>query len=313
MPFLGTRDNITPATAGKEFVSILTEFLSSEPEFCNETKNSKYVEHDSSALKKSKLLKNSLRKKAFGKNAKPEDRKAFKQALKAHNYIKRTEDKKKHSKSVHHQEKLYHQNFWKFAGQCAKGTLDQDIVNPTFNVDHANTFYPSTYGSANPVTLDRLKWFPFLSAADTKTPFNMGAVHPRDIKAILKKKIINFCSGPDGVLYGFLKKLPSTHRILATLFSKLLKLGDPPEVWSKSIVSLIYKSGDMDNPSNFRMMSLTSCIGKLFHQIVSSRIESYLLSNHLLDCETQKAFLKGGTFSARQKTVAWSITTNYKI
>ena len=49
----------------------------------------------------------------------------------------------------------------------------------------------------------------------------------------------------------------------------------------------------MDNPSNFRMISLTSCIGKLFHQIVANRIESYLLTNHLLDCETQKAFLKG--------------------
>ena len=69
MHFALASDNITPATAGKEFVSILTEFLSSEPEFCNETKNPKYVEHNSSAVKK--LLKNSLRKKAFGKNANP--------------------------------------------------------------------------------------------------------------------------------------------------------------------------------------------------------------------------------------------------
>jgi hypothetical protein len=41
------------------------------------------------------------------------------------------------------------------------------------------------------------------------------------------------------------------------------------------------------------MISLTSCVGKLFHQIVADRIESYLIANGLLDPQTQKAFLKG--------------------
>ena len=183
------------------FVKILTEFLSSIPEFCNETQTSNYIEHDSSALMKSKLLKNSLRKKAFGKKATPEDRKALKQALKAYNYIKRLETKnknktkkqkqkntkttttttttknnqnktKKQAKSVQHQEKRYHNNFWKFAGQCARGTLDQDIIKATFNADHANTYYPNKYGSANPVALGRLKWFPFLST--TIEPIQYG-------------------------------------------------------------------------------------------------------------------------------------------
>ncbi len=121
----------------------------------------------------------------------------------------------------------------------------------------------------------------------------MGPVRPRDIREIVSKKSSTSAPGPDGMLYGFIKKLPSTHHILATLFSKLLVSGDPPEDWSNSNVSLIYKSGEMDNPANFRMISLTSCVGKLFHQIVANRIEIFVLTNDLIDSETQKAFLKG--------------------
>ena len=69
--------------------------------------------------------------------------------------------------------------------------------------------------------------------------------------------------------------------------------GDPPESWSKSTVTLIHKAGDTSDPQNFRMISLTSCVGKVFHQILSDRISSYLLCNNLLDSSTQKAFLKG--------------------
>ena len=145
-------------------------------------------------------------------------------------------------------------------------------------IQKSSTMETIKYGSANPVALDRLMWFPFLSTTDVKSQFNMDAVRPRDIRTMLSKKSSTSAPGPDGLLHGFLKKLPSTHRILATLFSKLLKSGDPPEEWSKSIVLLIFKSGEMGNPSNFRMISLTSCMEKLFHQIFANRIESYFIN-----------------------------------
>ena len=63
--------------------------------------------------------------------------------------------------------------------------------------------------------------------------------------------------------------------------------------WSQSTVTLIHKAGDTNQPENFRMISLTSCVGKLFHQILSDRMSEYLIGNNLLDSHTQKAFLKG--------------------
>ncbi|XP_071507989.1 uncharacterized protein, partial [Diadema antillarum] len=94
-------------------------------------------------------------------------------------------------------------------------------------------------------------------------------------------------------MYGMLRKLPSSHHYLATLFTKLLQTADPPLDWSSSIVSLIHKSGSTDDPKNFRMIALTSCVGKLHHQILAERVENFAVQNGLINPNMQKAFLRG--------------------
>ena len=47
----------------------------------------------------------------------------------------------------------------------------------------------------------------------------------------------------------------------------------------------------MGDPSNFRPIALTSCVGKVFHQILSERISQYLVRNGFIDSEVQKAFI----------------------
>ena len=64
-------------------------------------------------------------------------------------------------------------------------------------------------------------------------------------------------------------------------------------MWSESNVTLIYKSGDTKQPENFRMISLTSCIGKMFNQILAERMTSYLTANEFIDKCVQKAFING--------------------
>ena len=49
----------------------------------------------------------------------------------------------------------------------------------------------------------------------------------------------------------------------------------------------------MNCPSNFRPIALTSAIGKLFHKIIASRLESYCLSNKINNTSIQKGFLHG--------------------
>jgi hypothetical protein len=48
------------------------------------------------------------------------------------------------------------------------------------------------------------------------------------------------------------------------LFNNILSTGKFPVVWAKGIIVPIFKSGEKCNPSNYRGITIGSCIGKLF-------------------------------------------------
>jgi hypothetical protein len=100
--------------------------------------------------------------------------------------------------------------------------------------------------------------------------------------------------GPDELMYGVLLRLPSTHYFLSTLFSQLLlDNSNATAKWCQSEIKLIHKDGDKNDPANFRPISLTSCVSKIYHQILVDRMASYLSSNGLIDTTVQKAFMRG--------------------
>ena len=128
----------------------------------------------------------------------------------------------------------------------------------------------------------------------TQDTFDLKPITPGLVKRILKKCSSSSTPGPDKVTYSCLKKLPSTHKFLATLYSKiLLQTQECPHTWCTANLSLMYKSGDPTVPANFRPIALTSVLGKIFHKIIASRLEQYAIDNEVIDPSTQKGFLKG--------------------
>ena len=113
------------------------------------------------------------------------------------------------------------------------------------------------------------------------------------MKAILLSKTPNTAPGGDGLLYGILAKLPSVHHILATLYTKTHESSLAPASWASSLVVLAHKAGDLADPSMFRMIALTSCLGKPYHQIKADRMADFMTKNSYIDESSQKAFLKG--------------------
>ena len=135
-------------------------------------------------------------------------------------------------------------------------------------------------------------WFPPILASpvnDDFVPFEYGHFKPRDVRSVLANPNKKSAPGPDGVSYSVLY----THHVLATLFSKVLSMGSPPTSWSESVVKLLFKKGDPSDPSNFRIIALSGCIGKTFNLLLNKRLTSYLISNNLVDPTMQKAFLPG--------------------
>ncbi len=67
-----------------------------------------------------------------------------------------------------------------------------------------------------------------------------------------------------------------------------------PASWKYAGIKLIGKTSALDNPSepsNFRPITLTPCVGKLFTTVLKNRWLWYMLSNRYLDKSVQKAFM----------------------
>ena len=78
--------------------------------------------------------------------------------------------------------------------------------------------------------------------------------------------------------------------LLTQLFNIILDKACIPEVWCKGIILPIYKKkGDINDPDNYRGITILSCLGKLFTSILNKRINNFLENSGLL-CEEQAGF-----------------------
>ena len=52
--------------------------------------------------------------------------------------------------------------------------------------------------------------------------------------------------------------------------------------WCGGLITPIYKSGGRSDPSNYRAICVSSCLGKLFCSILNQRLLEYVTTNHIL-------------------------------
>jgi len=111
-------------------------------------------------------------------------------------------------------------------------------------------------------------------------------------KALLKLRP-DKSMGPDGLAPRLLletKELISYP--LCLLFRKSLDETSIPDDWKQATVTPIFKKGNRNQAENYRPVSLTSVIGKLFESIIRDNLVHYLESNTLIT-NTQHGFRKG--------------------
>ena len=288
LKLLGNRISIEIATFCLENKELFEEKVEKDSE--------KFVQHPNKTISELEALKKVLKKEAFKEGAGPEKRKEFYDTLKAISDLKAKEKFKQDLKTGAFQEKKFNQNKFKFAKEIVDGTFGKETVKPSFSAQTANTHFPNTYSQPRQIQLPDLHWFPPILASPLDSefvPFDNSCFKPRDVRSVLASSNKKSAPGPDGVSYSVLYKLECTHHILATLFTKVLSMGCPPPSWSESVVKLLHKKGDSSNPTNFRMIALSGCIGKTFHLLINQRLTKFLVKNKLVDPAMQKAFLPG--------------------
>ena len=79
------------------------------------------------------------------------------------------------------------------------------------------------------------------------------------------------------------------------LFNAILKHSIYPNAWSCDILTPLHKKGEKSDPNNFRGISVSSCLGKLFNKLLQRRMEKHC-NHHKIINEIQ------GSGKARSRT-----------
>jgi hypothetical protein len=78
---------------------------------------------------------------------------------------------------------------------------------------------------------------------------------------------------------------------LTKLFNHILMSGIYPSNWSVGYISPIYKTGNPLDPTNYRGITITSCVAKVFNSVLNNRLDKHLTDNHIIH-ESQIGFKK---------------------
>lgn len=83
---------------------------------------------------------------------------------------------------------------------------------------------------------------------------------------------------------------------IAKLFNLVLETSCFPHMWNTTFQVPLYKSGDPLDCNNYRGISITSCLGKLFNSILCQRVNSFLDENDKMS-KLQAVFRKNHSTS----------------
>ena len=84
--------------------------------------------------------------------------------------------------------------------------------------------------------------------------------------------------------------LPTLLPVYHKLFNTVLNLGTVPKNWCNGLITPIFKSGVRNDPSNYRGICVSSCLGKLFFSVLNQRLLEHVFSLNILH-KSQIGFL----------------------
>ena len=115
---------------------------------------------------------------------------------------------------------------------------------------------------------------------------------PSDIIHTIKEISPTSAPGPDGITPKFLKDYAEElAEPLHLLWRKSLDSGDNPDGTHLAYITAIFKAGDKSEAANYRPVSLTNHITKIFERIIKNELVFYLTRQQLYN-ETQHGFRK---------------------
>ena len=131
-------------------------------------------------------------------------------------------------------------------------------------------------------TSEKLDAFPHLPASPysdiPEIKFTVPGIQ-KQLEAIRPDK----ACGPDLVPARILKEAASELApVFTNFFQQSYDSGEIPLAWKEANISAIFKKGIRSDPTNYRLVSLTSIVCKVMEHVVCSHMTSHLTSNSII-------------------------------
>lgn len=118
-------------------------------------------------------------------------------------------------------------------------------------------------------------------------------ITPAEVWKALRKAKLRKAIGVDLLPVEVLRN-PVCATFLVTLYNICFRLGKMPTVWNKSVITPVHKdkNSDIYIPTNYRGISITSSVYKIYCSVINDRLTCWVENNNILE-EEQNGFRKG--------------------
>ena len=135
-------------------------------------------------------------------------------------------------------------------------------------------------------------------------------INPTVIKNAIDKIKNSSSKTPDDIPSVFIKNCYTSLLVpLSILFNMILQTGKIPDFWRKALIIPIYKKGVSSDPSNYRPISLTSVLCRIFEQIIRTYLISHIQDNHIIS-SVQHGFMPLRSTLSQQLILLEELTYN---
>lgn len=163
----------------------------------------------------------------------------------------------------------------------SNGSLTQSQVE---TADCLNQYFSSVFSSDSDCTLPCI-------TLKTQLRCDSFDISENTVIKVLRDLPCSSSPGPDGIPNILLVEGRYVlAEVLVTFFQLMLKNGKLPSEWKTALVTPIHKGGSRSMCSNYRPVSLTCTLCKVFERLVKDHMLDHLLKNQLLH-GTQHGFL----------------------
>ena len=170
-------------------------------------------------------------------------------------------------------------------------TVEYDTNDADEWVIHYRNLY------SRPTTHNDMK--DILETWERDTIFNEldNLIKGEEILGAVKELKNNKAAGLDKIKNEMIKcSITSMKTLLQKLFNKVLSTGCYPNSWSQGYIVSLFKSGCKSDLNNYRGITISSCLGKVFSAILNKRLVNFLASRNIMH-DTQIGSCKGSRTS----------------